>query len=276
MNTRAQQEARPRGACVSLVIGSTAVVLTIISLAGYSKSVDLHSILLASVIWSMIVWLVWTTVHTHHHRVFGLANRITLGRTAFTTILASLIPVAHALNTPVWLWTIAIGATLTLCLDGLDGYVARSSGLSSEFGARFDMETDAFLGLVITLFIWQSGKVGLWVLGLGVLRYLFVIASFWLAPLRADLYPSLRRKTICVIQVGALCLMLCPWLSAFQASIVGMLALACLVYSFSVDVRWLFQQVGKSRILVPEHQPERGLKNTKTRPGRQPIKDVSA
>ena len=77
------------------------------------------------------------------------------------------------------------------------------------------------------------------------MRYAYLTAAIWLAPLRAELYPSLRRKTICVVQVGALCLMLFPLLSSSQATAVGLMALLSLTYSFTVDVLWLFRQHGK-------------------------------
>ncbi|MFD8079956.1 CDP-alcohol phosphatidyltransferase family protein [Streptomyces sp. NPDC059718] len=36
-------------------------------------------------------------------------------------------------------------ATLALLVDAVDGRVARRTGTTSPLGARFDMETDAFL-----------------------------------------------------------------------------------------------------------------------------------
>jgi len=174
-----------------------------------------------------------------------LSASLTLIRAVFATILAGFVPIAADITSLGILWAIAIAATVTLCMDGLDGYLARKKGLSSEFGARFDMETDALLALIITLFLWQSDKLGVWVLGLGLMRYAFLTTAIWLAPLRRDLYPSLRRKTICVVQVGALCLMLLPLLSSFQAAVVGLLALISLTYSFAVDIAWLLRQHGK-------------------------------
>ena len=42
-------------------------------------------------------------------------------------------------------------AGLVLLLDGVDGWLARRGGWCSRFGARFDMETDALLVLLILL-----------------------------------------------------------------------------------------------------------------------------
>src|SRR5690606_41330950 len=46
---------------------------------------------------------------------------------------------------------IALLATVGLVLDGVDGRVARRTGTSSPRGARFDMEVDAFLILVLSV-----------------------------------------------------------------------------------------------------------------------------
>lgn len=269
---------QPAGVFRALVAGTAVVAITVSVLSYYSSSFKIFNGLLALGVWSAIALLIWTTAHNHRHERFGSANYVTLMRAVLATLLASLIPIADAVSSPGWLWLIAITATLTLCMDGLDGYLARKFHLCSDFGARFDMETDAFIGLVITLFIWQSGKVGFWIIGLGTLRYLFVFASIFLASLRAELFPSMRRKAVCVIQVGALCLMLCPWLSSAQASIVGILGLACLMFSFFVDVHWLLQQHHASQKLPTMHNPDqsRTLKNTNTRPGKHPSRDVSA
>ena len=203
-------------------------------------SFGLFSAAVSVFLWTGIVALVLLKIRYHPHPEFGMANLVTTGRAATTVVLAGFVSVeATLLSTPAWMWAIAITASIALCMDGLDGYLARKSGLCSVFGARFDMETDALLGLVITLLVWQAGQAGIWVLALGLMRYAFVGASVWIVALRASLFPSLRRKIVCVIQVGALCLMLCPWLSPVQVSSIGAIALMCLIYSFAVDIIWL-------------------------------------
>ena len=82
------------------------------------------------------------------------------------------------------------------------------------------------------------------------MRYAFLAAAFWVPALNNRLYPSMRRKVVCVIQVGALCLMLCPWLAPWQVSVVGLIAMACLIYSFATDVLWL---VNNDRQVAIDH-----------------------
>lgn len=184
----------------------------------------------------------------HPHLLYGAANAVTSVRAAGTAFLAGLVPLAHHSavfqaqgNNPL-LWGLTILVLTLLALDGVDGYLARRSQLESAFGARFDMEIDAFLALVLALLIWCAGFAGLWVLGLGSLRYLFIAASFWSEPLRGKLFPSMRRKLVCVIQIAALCIMLSPLLSTTLANAIGLAALLCLTASFAIDVRWLYQQ----------------------------------
>src|SRR5207248_932960 len=82
---------------------------------------------------------------------------------------------------------------VVLLLDGLDGQVARRTGTASEFGARFDMEVDAFLILLLCVVV--SRALGPWVLAIGLMRYVFVAASWAMPWLTASLYPSMARKS---------------------------------------------------------------------------------
>ena len=189
---------------------------------------------------------VWHGLQMYHpFSTFGPANTVTAFRAMMTSSLAGLLPVAATLyssDSQSWMWFITVLAAVSVVLDGLDGYLARRSGLQSAFGARFDMEIDALLALIIALFLWQSQKTGLWVLGLGVMRYAFVIASFKISALQASLYPSIRRKTVCVLQLSALCAMLSPWMKEPYTTLIGILALTCLAGSFMRDILWLLNQ----------------------------------
>lgn len=84
-------------------------------------------------------------------------------------------------------------------MDRLDGWLARRTGHTSDFGARFDMEAAALFGDVLSLIIMRSGQTGPEVLILGFMRYAFVITGLFIPKLRGVLPPSTRRKTICVV-----------------------------------------------------------------------------
>ncbi|TVP78742.1 MAG: CDP-alcohol phosphatidyltransferase family protein [Gemmatimonadales bacterium] len=176
----------------------------------------------------------------------GWANRITLGRAVPALPLAALALHPEAVTTPV-LWAVVVTGTMILVLDGLDGRVARSTGTETALGARFDMELDAFVLLSLSGIAWLSGPVGgalgpwvaSWVLLLGGMRYLFVLAARFEPRLREPLPESPRRKTVCVVQGVALLVAVGPIVPTSLA--VGGLAVALglLAWSFAVDVRWL-------------------------------------
>lgn len=170
----------------------------------------------------------------------GPANRVTLLRTVATLSLAALISYADGLGTTGRWWVVGVGTAIML-LDGVDGWIARRTGTSSSFGALFDMETDAFLMLVLSTLVWAEGRAGVWVLLIGAMRYLFVAAGFVLPALRGELFPSFRRKLVCVIQGIALLVALGPIIPAPAAVGVSALALAMLTWSFGVDTVWLLR-----------------------------------
>ncbi|MEL7133078.1 MAG: CDP-alcohol phosphatidyltransferase family protein, partial [Pseudomonadota bacterium] len=124
-------------------------------------------------------------------------------------------------------------------LDGVDGWLARRTGLVSDFGARFDMETDAGLGAVISLWLLSSGVAGPEVLALGFMRYAFFGASFVWPALQAPLPEALRRKAICVVQIAALILLIFPLTpqAAALPTVIGTTLL--LGWSFLIDILWL-------------------------------------
>lgn len=174
--------------------------------------------------------------HYPHDRLGG-CNVVTLLR-------ASLIAgVAAVLTEPAQGWALAVVAAVALALDGVDGKLARASGLVSDFGARFDMEVDSIFAFVMALIVWLSGTVGAWVLVLGVMRYLWVAAG-WVLPWLNGPLPEqvMRRKTVCVIQIAALAALLTPALTGQAASAVAAVASAALLWSFGSDVVWLWRR----------------------------------
>jgi phosphatidylglycerophosphate synthase len=175
----------------------------------------------------------------------GWANRVTLFRTTL------ILPVAALLVTPGSIagstaWVAIAVATLALALDGVDGAVARRTGTATLFGARFDMELDAFLILALAGLVWVGTPLGPWVLWIGLIRYAFLLAGWLWAPLRAELPGSFRRKVVCVVQVAGLLIALAPLTPTGADRVVCATALALLAYSFGVDVRWLVRGASRS------------------------------
>ena len=171
---------------------------------------------------------------------FGAANSITLGRAAMIALLGGIAADPPPADSSIW-WAAAGIAFVAWLLDGVDGHVARRRGRCTAFGARFDMEVDAVFALVLTILLWRAGLAGPWVLALGLLRYAFVLAGLIYAPLRRSLPPSQRRRLICALQGGALCLALVPIWPADVPVALCAAALAATVYSFTLDTVFLLR-----------------------------------
>jgi len=174
-------------------------------------------------------------------RRFGPANQVTWLRVALTAVVAGALATMDRPELLNW-WVLGAMTGAALALDGIDGWLARRTAQSTAFGARFDMEIDAALILVLSLLIGLSGKTGMWIVAAGVLRYLFVLAG-WIWPmLTRPLPPSRRRRAVCAVQVGALVACLLPIVTGVAATLIGGVALAILCLSFAWDILWLLRQ----------------------------------
>ncbi len=181
--------------------------------------------------------LLVTGLPAHPHARFGIANQLTLTRAVGVVLLAALIgegrpPALDSL-------TLGVGAAV---LDAIDGHLARGRGLASRYGARFDMETDALLIAVLAVLLWTGGRLGVWVLIGGALRYVFVGAQQLVPRLRVDLAPSWRRQACAVLQVVTLLIAFAPFVPqrlAIAAAAVGVVALCA---SFATDLAAMWRQ----------------------------------
>jgi phosphatidylglycerophosphate synthase len=167
---------------------------------------------------------------------FGPANYVTLARAILVVVVATSIGRAPKTSLP---WFVIGLITLIAILDGVDGWVARRTGTASAFGARFDMETDAALILVLSILVWQHGKAGVWVLLCGLMRYLFVAAGRLLPWIAQPLRSTRRGKTVAVGQLLGLSVALAPIVPVPISAVVSAVTLAALAWSFAVDIRWL-------------------------------------
>jgi len=198
----------------------------------------------ASVVLALFVYAGIAALVTRHwpapRRSLGPANRVTLGRSVLVATLAGALAGFPLVAQHAGL--LAGMAFFALMLDGVDGWVARRWHCASDFGARFDMELDALLMLVLCGLLWLLDKAGLWVIAIGAMRYLFVLAMYVWPWLDAGLPDSRRRKGVCVWQVASLLLCLLPAVRGSLATALLVVALALLALSFAVDVRWLYRQ----------------------------------
>lgn len=202
----------------------------------------------ATALYVCIVGLAVRYLQAHHpFPHFGPANRVTMLRAALVSLVGGFV---GAPETPLAAITAAGMASVVAALDGVDGYFARRTGMASAFGARFDMEVDALLILILSLLAWRHGKAPAWVLWSGVLRYLFVAAGWAAVWMRAPLPPSRRRQAVCVIQVAALIAVVSPRLQPPLSAALAGVALAVLIASFAIDTWWLWRHRLPARVPV--------------------------
>lgn len=176
-------------------------------------------------------------VQTYPHQMLGLCNAVTLSRVALVAFLAGAL-----LSPGTSPWVVFCAASLAFALDGLDGWLARRSGLVSGFGARFDMETDAGLAGVVALWVLLAGTAGPEVLALGFMRYAFVVAAMFMPALHAPLPEAFRRKVVCVIQISVLVLLIFPLTPQIIVAPMTFAAVALLSWSFLIDIIWLIRR----------------------------------
>jgi phosphatidylglycerophosphate synthase len=165
---------------------------------------------------------------------FGAANVITTLRGALVAAVTGMVVASFVRPMPVSLLVPLI--VVALLLDGVDGWVARRTNSSSELGARFDMEVDAFLLLVLSVYV--SRMLGPWVLAIGLMRYAFVAAGFVFPWLRRQLPFRYWRKVVTAAQ-GIALTFAATGLVPVLAIVLVAIALALLVESFGRDVIWL-------------------------------------
>jgi len=167
-------------------------------------------------------------------RALGPADLVTLTRATLACGVAALVADSFLGQPAV---TTLVGLTVAaLLLDAVDGWVARRTRTTSMFGARFDGEIDAFLILVLSVYVARS--VGGWVLAIGAARYVFAVAGWALPWLRRPLPPRYWRKVVAATQGIVLTVAAADFLPRSATYAALAVALALLAESFGRDVVW--------------------------------------
>ncbi|MFG2062141.1 CDP-alcohol phosphatidyltransferase family protein [Micromonospora sp. NPDC048871] len=169
----------------------------------------------------------------------GPADWVTMGRGLLVGAVTALIAEALLTGRPAPAAVLGGLAAVALALDAVDGKVARRTGTASAFGARFDMEVDSILVLVLSIYVAPS--VGIWVLAIGLMRYAFLAAGGVLPWMDAPLPYRYWRKVVAAVQGITLALAASPVLPAPVNTLLLVVALGLLVESFGRDVVWLWR-----------------------------------
>lgn len=193
----------------------------------------------SGLLFGLTTLFVLSFLHLHPHARFGTANVLTLLRGCFTVLLAALINEPDAASSMGWFLVAATAAVASV--DVLDGKIARTSGLQSDFGARFDMEVDALFILVLCVLAFEQDKAGIWIISIGAMHYFFVVAGWFFPSLSRELPPSRRRKIVGAVQVILLISCLAPIFERPTTTVLALIVLGLLLYSFTRDTLMLLQ-----------------------------------
>jgi phosphatidylglycerophosphate synthase len=186
-------------------------------------------------------WLVTAMERTGHH--LGPADVVTLVRATLACGVAALV--ADSFTRPVSVATMVALASVALALDWVDGRVARRTGTVSALGARFDLEVDAFLILVLAVFVARGH--GAWVLVIGSASYALLVARRLLPWLDRPAPPRHWCKVVAATQGVVLTVAASAVLPDAVTASLLVLALLLLAESFGREVSWLW----RTRDVVP-------------------------
>lgn len=176
----------------------------------------------------------------------GPADRVTLLRAVLIGGCASLVVLSIWGALPTRSWWLVLLAIPAVLLDAVDGAVARRTGTATTAGARLDMETDAIALLVLSIPVAMT--VGWWALLIGLMRYLFVAAS-WVRPaLLGKLGFSQFRRIVAGTQSVVLVIILLPVTPVALAVPATAVALALLAASFGRDALVLERSAARATV----------------------------
>ena len=182
--------------------------------------------------------LLTSALRRHETLRFGPANAATAVRSTLVGLITGLV--ATSFTGPISV-PLLIGLTVpALALDAVDGWIARRTHSITELGARFDMEVDAFLLLVLSAYVSQD--LGWWAILIGVLRYAFVAAGWVLPWMTATLPPRYWRKVVTAAAGIGLTIAASAVAPRWVGLLATFLALSLLIESFGRDVLWLLRR----------------------------------
>ncbi len=220
----------------------TALIAQMLLIAGLAIVVGLSGVGLSPAAWAVGVTCGLITnaglargLSYYRADRLGPADWVTLARATLAAVVAALVADSFAEAVPVVL--VGSLAAVALALDAVDGWVARRTRTAATLGARFDGEVDAFLILVLSVYV--AGSMGAWVLAIGVARYAFLAAGWALPWMRAELPPRFWRKTVAATEGIVLTIAALNLLSRTATQALVVVALALLAESFGRDVWWL-------------------------------------
>jgi phosphatidylglycerophosphate synthase len=225
------------------VLGGVALLATLAATTGLGVAGWLAGVAFLAGTWALLT----RARRRSQAPAWSLADTVTLGRATLVGVVTALV--AESFVTPVPVAVLVATATVALLLDAVDGLVARRTGTCSQLGARFDMETDAFLVLILAIFV--AASLGWWVVAVGAARYLFVAAGYVLPWLRKPVPGRRTGKVVAAVQGATLVTASAAVVPRPLMVTVLVLVLALLAWSFGYDVARMWRARHDSSAAAP-------------------------
>src|SRR6185437_1968261 len=165
------------------------------------------------------------------------ADWVTLTRMLLIAGVTGLV--ADSFSRPVSITALVTLSAAALALDAVDGQVARRTGTATALGARLDGEVDAFLILLLSIYVAQD--YGRWVLVIGAARYALLAAGWAMPWLAAPLPPRYWGKVVAAVAGIVLTAAASGVLDRRTGMIAVAAALLLLAESFGRNVIWLYR-----------------------------------
>jgi phosphatidylglycerophosphate synthase len=176
----------------------------------------------------------------------GPADLVTSARSVLVGGIVALVADSFARPVPVAVLTAL--AVVALVLDAVDGRVARYTGTVSTVGARFDMEVDSVLVLVLSAYV--ARFLGPWVLAIGSVHYVLLAARRALPWLRRPVPRRFWCKVVAAVQGVVLAVGTTGLLPPVVAVVALGVVAALLAESFGREVWWLWRHRAAAGTLV--------------------------
>ncbi len=161
-----------------------------------------------------------------------VSSCLLLAGLALSALLPEVAAAAHG-SSAWWLVGVLLLVELT---DFLDGRLARRAK-AGRFGSIWDMENDAVFALALSLLLRHVHGVGVYVLLIGLMRYLYVL--LWHREVRPAKTPPLQRlfsKTTTAVLVTTMIVVLAPVVGPQTRAVALMVILTMQVISFAWDM----------------------------------------
>lgn len=171
---------------------------------------------------------------------FGWANEVTISRGYLFACLAGFIFLPHPPGALAW---VPGGLYLAaVCMDFLDGYLARVTHTTSVLGSKMDMEWDS-LGMLIAVSVGIShGQIHASYFILAIAHVVFVFASDQRIKKGLPVYPlddSMIRRALAGMQMGFVAVVLLPVFNSAVTQIASIGFMAPSLLHFWRDWLWV-------------------------------------